>query len=96
MTISPARRRTPLSMVSALTIVATFASTSGASDGFLTAQPPMLTLSPSVPAGSSVLPIINSGEMLGTFTFEGIPDGIGAMPGATVGTVDVFVNHEQS
>ncbi|MGH2528151.1 MAG: hypothetical protein ACRDH0_02255 [Actinomycetota bacterium] len=96
MTISPAWRRTPLSMVSALTIVATFASTSGASDGFLTAQPPMLTLSPSVPAGSSVLPIINSGEMLGTFTFEGIPDGIGAMPGATAGTVDVFVNHEQS
>jgi len=98
-TISPTWRRIALSLMLALTMVATFAASSGATDGYLTAQPAMLTLDPSAPAGSSVQPIINSGETpatLGSFTFEGIPDGIGAMPGATAGTVNVFVNHEQS
>ena len=32
---------------------------------------------------------------MGDFFFEGIPDGLGAMPGSD-GTVEVFVNHEQS
>ncbi len=99
MTISPAWRRPALSLASALIFVATFASSSGATHGYRTAQPAMLTLDPTAPIGSSLLPIINSGETLeslGGFTFEGIPDGIGAMPGATAGTVDVFINHEQS
>jgi hypothetical protein len=43
-----------------------------------------------------VTPIINSGDELGDFLFEGIPDGIGLAPGPQEGTVDVYVNHEQS
>jgi hypothetical protein len=39
--------------------------------------------------------VINVGDTVGSFTFEGIPDGIGAMPGSG-GNVEVFVNHEQS
>jgi Bacterial protein of unknown function (DUF839) len=56
----------------------------------------LITLDPSVPAGSCVLPIIDVGDTVGdTFRFEGIPDGIGAMPGSG-GAVEVFVNHEQT
>jgi len=55
----------------------------------------MLTLDLSVPAGTCARPIINVGDTVGSFVFEGIPDGIGAMPGAG-GNVEVFVNHEQS
>jgi hypothetical protein len=54
-----------------------------------------LTLDPSVPANSCARPVINVGDRVGSFTFEGIPDGIGAMPGSG-GNVEVFVNHEQS
>jgi Bacterial protein of unknown function (DUF839) len=69
----------------------------GAADGYLTSAPPKLVLDPSAPAGSSLLAIISSGERPpGGPVFEGIPDGIGAMSGSRAGTVDVFVNHEQS
>jgi hypothetical protein len=54
-----------------------------------------ITLDPSVPSGTCARPIINVGDTVGSFTFEGIPDGIGAMPGAGT-NVEVFVNHEQS
>jgi hypothetical protein len=64
--------------------------------GVLTAQPPMIVLAAGAPAGSSVLAIINSGESIGDFMFSGVPDGIGLMPGEEAGTVDVFVNHEES
>jgi hypothetical protein len=40
--------------------------------------------------------IICSGQFVGTFEFQGIPDGIGLAPGPTAGTVNVFVNHEES
>jgi hypothetical protein len=40
--------------------------------------------------------VICSGDTVGTFEFPGIPDGIGVMPGPTEGTVDVFVNAEES
>jgi hypothetical protein len=44
-----------------------------------------------------LVPIIDSGtELEDGFTFSGIPDGIGAMPGPEADTVDVFVNHEES
>jgi Bacterial protein of unknown function (DUF839) len=55
----------------------------------------LITLDPSVPSGTCARPIINVGDTVGSFTFEGIPDGIGAMPG-TGSNVEVFVNHEQS
>jgi hypothetical protein len=67
-----------------------------ASSGYLTPEAPFITLDSGVPAGSSVTAIINSGDVLGGFTFEGIPDGIGLAPGLTEGTVDVFVAHEQT
>jgi hypothetical protein len=40
--------------------------------------------------------IICSGQMVGDFEFQGIPDGIGITPGPTAGTVNVFVTHEES
>jgi secreted PhoX family phosphatase len=45
-------------------------------------------------AGIQFVPLINSGEAVFGDTFEGIPDGIGVVPGD--GYVDLFVNHEQS
>jgi hypothetical protein len=67
-----------------------------ADGGFLTPQAPFITLDPGVPAGSSVTAILSSGETVGGVLFEGIPDGLGLAPGPWEGTVDVYVNHEQS
>jgi hypothetical protein len=66
------------------------------SRGFLTDEAPFITLDADVPADSSVKAIINSGEMVNGFTFEGLPDGIGLAPGEDKGTVNVFVAHEQT
>lgn len=66
-----------------------------AGHGFLTPQPAFITLAPGLPAGSFVLPIISSGESIGDFTFQGIPDGIGLAPGPDH-TVEVFINHEET
>lgn len=63
---------------------------------FLTPEDPYITLDPGLPAGSTVTAIISSGETYHDFLFEGIPDGIGIAPGPDEGTVDVYVNHEQS
>jgi hypothetical protein len=67
--------------------------TASADDPFLTGTAPMITLTD--PTTSDALPIITVGDEVGDFFFEGIPDGIGAMPG-TGGKAEVFVNHEQS
>lgn len=66
-----------------------------AAPGFTTKTKPMLSLGPDAPPGSLVKAIISSGDEFGSFTFEGIPDGIGFVPNDD-GTVDVFVTHEQS
>jgi len=67
---------------------------------FLTDQDPFITLDPGVPGNSFVKAIISSGDTIGGFTFQGIPDGIGLAPGAGYGkhrrTVDVFVAHEET
>lgn len=63
--------------------------------GFRTQEDPYLTLSNEVPRGTSLTPIISSGEEVGDLMFEGIPDGIGVVP-AKHGKVRVFVAHEQS
>ena len=78
-------------------VLAVLASSPGASaaDPFFTATPAMLTLDGSAPAGSALLPIISVGDTVDGYTYEGIPDGIGAMPGSG-SNVEVFVNHEQS
>ncbi|MDX1435955.1 MAG: hypothetical protein R3335_04035 [Anaerolineales bacterium] len=67
-----------------------------ANGGYHTPEPPFITLASGVPSGSSVTAIISSGETLGDFLFEGIPDGIGLAPGPNEGTVNVFVTHEQT
>ena len=64
-----------------------------ADDPFFTSEPLMITLTD--PTTSEATAIISSGDEIGDFFFEGIPDGLGAMPGPD-GTVEVFVNHEQS
>jgi hypothetical protein len=62
--------------------------------GFKTSQPAMLT---ALPAGSSVGPIITTGETLpGGYLFEAIPDGIQIASVQGKGTVDILVNHELS
>lgn len=45
-------------------------------------------------AGVTFTPLVNSGETVDSTLFEGIPDGIGVVPGT--GYVDLYVNHEQS
>jgi hypothetical protein len=70
-------------------------STLAAAD-FLTDEDPFITLGSGVPADSSVLAIISSGESLGDFTFQGLPDGIGLAPGLFPDTIDVFVAHEET
>jgi hypothetical protein len=48
-------------------------------------------------AGIEFAPLINSGETAFGTLFEGIPDGIGVVPGpAPLGYVDLYVAHEQS
>ena len=54
---------------------------------------PYVALTAAAGAGQ-IVPLINSGDVYGGVTFEGIPDGIGAVPGN--GTVDLYVAHEQS
>ena len=66
-----------------------------ATSGFLTPEPPYVTLDPGVPAGSSVKAILSSGEYVNDFRFQGLPDGIGLAPGPD-GTVRVFVAHEET
>lgn len=94
MVFRPPRRRPRWPVAAALTTFLALTA-APASASYLTPQPPFITLGPDAPAGSSVLAIINSGDVLDGFTFEGIPDGIGLMPRPD-GTVEAFVNHEQS
>jgi hypothetical protein len=61
-------------------------------DGFLTEEDPFITMA--VPG--NVKAIISSGEEIGSFLFEGLPDGIGVRPGAEKHTVDVYVVHENT
>ena len=80
-----------------LVLVLALPQQSGADEeGFLTSQPPFITLADGLPQGATVKAIISSGEMLGDFTFEGLPDGIGIKPGDAKHTIDVFVAHEQT
>ena len=85
--------------VAAATMMAAATSPAAAeprSDGYVTEEGPYITLADGLPAASSVTPIISSGEQLGDFTFQGIPDGIGVRPGQDKHTVDVYVAHEET
>jgi hypothetical protein len=91
----PTRFRLPALML-LVALVIPFAVSASGHPGFLTPEAPYITLDPGVPAGSSVTAIISTGESVDGVLFEGIPDGIGVAPGAEEGSVDVYVNHEQS
>ncbi len=61
--------------------------------GWYTSEPVAITVHAK---NASAKAIISSGDTLGDFTFEGIPDGVGLAPGPNGNTVDVYVAHEQS
>lgn len=70
------------------------ASTPGGS--YVTSSPSYVATSGAI-AGTTFVPLINSGETAFGDMFEGIPDGIGVVPGpAPLGYVDLYVAHEQS
>ncbi len=72
------------------------ATAEAAHQGYLTDSDPLIELDANVGSGGRVVPIINSGDELGDFVFEGLPDGIGLAPGSSSSTVDVYVAHEQT
>ena len=88
------RRRVPRTIVMTSAVALAIAGLSPGVAGGV--EDPYLTLGPDAPGGSTLTPIINSGETFGDdFLFEGIPDGIGWIDNDD-GTVDVYVAHEQS
>jgi hypothetical protein len=99
-----ARRRTVArtsgAVIAAASLVAVATSTAAGAPpdrgGFLTDQAPFLTLASGLPSGSSLLPIISSGEVVDGITFQGLPDGIGMTKGAAPHSVDVYVAHEET
>ncbi|HEX6140555.1 MAG TPA: hypothetical protein VF013_08860, partial [Candidatus Limnocylindria bacterium] len=61
---------------------------------YVTDQDPFLT---AAAAGVEIVPLINSGDEVFGDLFEGLPDGIGAVPApGNQGYVDLYVNHENS
>jgi hypothetical protein len=57
---------------------------------------PFVRLEAAAGAGQLV-PLINSGEVFDGVTFQGIPDGLGVVPGpGGTGWVDIYVAHEES
>jgi hypothetical protein len=81
-------------IVAAAALVATAAATADNDnkDGFKTAAPSMLI---GVAPGSSTEALISTGDMLGSYRFESIPDGI-ALRRHDNNRVEAFVNHETS
>src|SRR5918996_918206 len=96
MATTPLRRARPWIPVVALGLVVVLPSTSPATHTPAPAPPPCTDTSfLTLEASGSLKSILCSGQMAG-FEFPGIPDGIGVAPGPTSGTVDVYVNHEES
>lgn len=94
-TALPLARRAPhRAALAALGLVLALPATTLGETGYQTSNEAYLTLTPAYASGQLV-PLISSGEQLGDFTFEGIPDGIGMVPRGD-GEVDLYVAHEQS
>ena len=94
-------RRTTVSIVAALALLAVLPGSSGARPvhpdaPFITSEPPMLV---ALQPGVAFTPIINAGELiggrLGGFQFTGVPDGIGVYE-SSGNRLEVFVNHEMA
>jgi hypothetical protein len=89
------RRLTTLTVVATVvTLLGGPAAASAANDpaGFITKAPPMLTATAD---GVDVKPLLTVGEMIGSYRFESIPDGIAVDPRGHL-TFDIYVNHETS
>lgn len=86
------RRRKSWSVLVALGLFATLGIPASAQDGFITSDPPLITLN----VDGTVTPILSVGEEVDGVKFEGIPDGIGIVDGDSTGTIDVYVSHEQT
>lgn len=92
--LSRGRRRSPITALAAATALAIALPASALGDhGFPNPATAYVTLTAAA-AGGQIVPLINSGDAFAGVTFEGIPDGIGVVPGT--GTVDLYVTHEQS
>ena len=94
---STKNRRARALLAAVALVIAVPASTLGA-HGYNTASDPYISLVGNyAPGGSTpgdLTALINSGETFDDVLFEGIPDGIGVVPGD--GWVDLYVAHEQS
>jgi hypothetical protein len=93
------RRRTGTSIAILVALAAMLTGATGVAahpHGYNTAKPDYVALQPGV--AGDVVPLINSGERVFGDTFEGIPDGIGVVPGKGHHGkyVDLYVAHEQS
>jgi hypothetical protein len=91
-------RRSAAAILTALALILSLpASTLGWHDGN-TDSPPMITLigayAPGGATPGTLVPLINSGEIFDGLTFQGLPDGLGVVPGS--GSVDLYVTHEES
>jgi hypothetical protein len=92
------RRATGLIAATGLLAVAVpLSESASATHGFLTTKGPYITLDASVPGGSAVKALLSVGEDAGVsgFKFQGLPDGMGIVPGEG-NTVDVYVAHEET
>ena len=91
-TVPPRRRRFLGASAAALTLAIAFPASAFGSHPHPNPAPYVALTAAA--AGGQIVPLINSGDSYHDVIFEGIPDGIGAVPGS--GTVDLFVTHEQS
>src|SRR5688572_28196883 len=89
-------RRSAGAILAALSPLLTLpASTLGWHDGN-TDSHPFVRLEAAAGAGQLV-PLFNSGEVFDSVTFQGIPDGLGVVPGpGGTGWIDIYVAHEES
>jgi hypothetical protein len=101
-------RRSARAVLAALTLLLALPVTA-TGGGPPPANPSLVVQNPALPPGTvSFVPLINSGDSAFGEVFEGIPDGIGAVPrkrhfpewlpylGHHADYVDLYVNHEQS
>ena len=90
------RRRGPVTAVTAaLALAITLPASSLGVDGYTTDSAAYVAFTAAVPRGAKIVPLVNSGEEVFGTIFEGIPDGIGAVP-VDEDHVDLYVAHEQS
>ena len=91
-TVPPRRRRFLAASAGALTLAIAFPASTLANHPHPNPAPYVALTAAA--AGGQIVPLINSGDSYHDVIFEGIPDGIGVVPGN--GTIDLYVTHEQS